>query len=368
MSSRSHFRLVALLAAAVLVGLSAGGIALAARGTFLRAKVHRTRPRTLHGKRSLLSAAQVKRLTAKADQRSIIIFKNQLGRLPATRSDTRARMSAALAAQAPVRAELTQLHARNIRSFSVINAMSATISAAEVKHLQANPAIQAVVPDALRHFASLGSGPGPALGAVAAKSPHAASTGPQQVCPTNPAQPIIEPEAREVMNVAPAEQLTDGTGVKVGIVADGIDPNNPDLIRPNGEHVVFDYQDFSGFGTKAPTDGREAFLDAGTIASQGNETYDLSGFVNPAHPLPPGCNIKIEGIAPGASLAVANLGANGFFDSTVLAAIQYLVETDHVNILNESIGSDPIPNTENDPVALADQAAVAAGITVVASS
>lgn len=368
MSSRSHFRLVALLAAAVLVGLSAGGIALAARGTFLRAKVHRTRPHTFHGKRPLLSAAQVKRLTAKADQRSIIIFKNQFGRLPATRSNTRARVSAALAAQAPVRAELTQLHAKNIRSFSLINAISATISTAEVQRLQANPAVEAVVPDALRHFASLGSGPGPALGAMVGKSSHAASSGTQPICPAPGAPPLIEPEARQVMNVDAAEQLTDGSGVKVGIVADGIDPNNPDLIRPNGQHVIFDYQDFSGLGTNAPTDGREAFLDAGTIASQGNQTYDLSGFVNPAHPLPPGCNIRIDGIAPGASLAVANLGANGFFNSTVIAGIQYLVEHDHVNILNESIGGNPIPNTEDDPVAMADQAAVAAGITVVASS
>ena len=305
MSSRSRFWLVALLATVVLVPLTAGGIALAAHLAKPRILLHRG---LSHGQRSRLSAAQVKRLSAAADKRSIIIFKNQLGRLPATRSDTRARISAATAAQAGVRAELTQLHATNVRSFSLIDAMSATISAAEVKHLQADPAVQAVVPDALRHFASLGSGPGPALGAMAGESSHVASTGPQAICPSNPAQPLIEPEAREVMNVAGAEQITDGSGVKVGILADGIDPNNPDLIRANGQHVIYDYQDFGGSGTNAPTDGREAFLDAGTIASQGNETYDLSGFVNPAHPLPAGCNIKIDGIAPGASLAVMNIG------------------------------------------------------------
>ena len=367
MSSRSRFWLVALLATVVSVPLTAGGIALAAH----LAKPHIVLHRGLsHGKRSRLSAAQVKRLSAAADKRSIIIFKNQLGRLPATRSNTRARISAATAAQAGVRAELTQLHASNVRSFSLIDAMSATISAAEVKHLQANPAVQAVVPDALRHFASLGSGPGPALGAMAGKSSHVASTGPQAICPSNPAQPLIEPEAREVMNVAAADQITDGSGVKVGILADGIDPNNKDLIRANGQHVIYDYQDFSGFGTNAPTDGREAFLDAGTIASQGNETYDLSGFVNPAHPLPAGCNIKIDGIAPGASLAVMNMQGSGagFFNSTILAAMQWAVEQDHVNILNESFGGNVAPDTENDPVSLADQAAIAAGITVVVSA
>jgi hypothetical protein len=359
MSSRS--RLIALLAMAVLVALTAGGIAAAARSH---------NHRVFHGSKTLLTAAQIKRLSAAANKRTIIIFKNQLGRLPATRASTRARVSAAQAAQAGVRAELTQVHARNVKSFSLIDAISATVSAAEVKHLQLNPAVQAVVPDVFRHFATLGSGPGPALGAMAAKSAHATSTGTQQICPSNPAQPLVEPEARQVMNVDAAEQVTDGTGVKVGIVADGLDPNNPDLIRANGQHVVFDYQDFSGFGTNAPTDGREAFLDAGTIASQGNQTYDLSGFVNPAHPLPPGCNIKIQGIAPGASLAVMNLsGPNaGFFNSTIIQGIQWAVEQDHVNVLNESIGGDPLPNTENDPVSLADDAAVAAGVTVVASS
>ncbi len=172
------------------------------------------------------------------------------------------------------------------------------------------------------------------------------------------------------MNVDAAEQIADGTGVKVGIIADGIDPNNPDLIRADGQHVIFDYEDFSGFGVGAPTDGREAFLDAGTIASQANQTYDLSGFVNPAHPLPPGCNIKIKGVAPGASLAVLNVGGSNpvFFNSQIIQAIEWAVLDDHVDVLNESFGGNPIPNTMNDPVSLADVAAVAAGVTVVSSS
>ncbi|MGZ4177552.1 MAG: S8 family serine peptidase [Solirubrobacteraceae bacterium] len=362
MSARSRFRLVALLAAVVLGSLTVGGIALAA---------HSRDHHVIRGTRPRLSAAEIKRLSAAANKRSIIIFRNQLGRLPATARSTRARASAAFQAQASVRAELTQVHARNVKSFSIINAMSATISAAEVKHLQVNPAVRAVVPDTLRQFASLGGGPGPALPAMAgAKTAKIASSGPQQVCPSNLAQPLVEPEAREVMNVAAAEQITDGSGVKVGILADGIDPNNADLVRPDGSHVIFDYQDFSGFGTNAPTDGREAFLDAGTIASQGNQTYDLANFVNPAHPLPPGCNIKIAGVAPGVSLAVMNMQGSGpgFFNSTIIQAIQWAVEHDHVNILNESFGGNPQPDGENDPVTLADEAATAAGVTVVVSS
>jgi subtilisin family serine protease len=360
MGSGSRFRLATLLGTALLLSLAAGGIAVAGG---LRHHSHHV----FRGKRSALSVADVRRLSSGARHRSIIIFRDQLTNLPARRANARARAGAIAAVQSSVRTELARVHATRVRSFQIIDAMSASISSAEVQHLQANPAVRAVVPDALRSFSPLGTGAGPAL---PARTGAAASAGQQQVCPADPSQPIIEPEARDVMNVNAAGQIADGSGIKVGIVADGIDPNNPDLIRANGQHVIFDYQDFSGYGTSAPTDGREAFLDAGTIASQANRTYDLSGFVNPAHPLPPGCNIKIKGIAPGASLAVMNLaGPNpGFFNSTILQAIQWAVLHDHVNILNESIGGDPQPNTEDDPVALADQAAVAAGVTVVASS
>jgi subtilisin family serine protease len=355
MHHRSRLGLGAVVAALALLPLGITGTAVAAGGPVFK------------GTSSVLTPAQVATLSANATQRSIIIFKNQLPSVPASGNTANQRIQQANNAQAGVKAQLNQLHAKNVTGFHIINAIAATISSAEVSNLQANSAIQAVVPDAAWHFASLGDAAGPAFPASVTGAPASAT---QQICPSNPAKPLIEPEARQVMNVDAADQIVNGSGVKVGIIADGIDPNNPDLIRANGQHVIFDYEDFSGFGVGAPTDGREAFLDAGTIASQGNETYDLSGFVNPAHPLPAGCNIKIEGVAPGASLAVLNVaGSNAeFFNSQIIQAIEWAVLHDHVNVLNESIGADPIPNTQNDPVALADAAAVAAGVTVVSSS
>src|SRR5262250_962413 len=312
MRFRKGLRLAAVLGTAGLLPLAASGAAVAAHSP----------AHFFEGTTSVLTKAQVERLAAHATHRSIIIFKNQLTGLPAKGATANARVQAADTAQAGVLAELKQVHATHVRGYHIINAISATISTAEASRLKANSAVRAVVPDAMRHFASLGSGAGPIFPAGVRHHLAPADASTQQICPSDPAQPLVEPEAREVMNVAAANQIVNGDGIKVGIIADGIDPNNPDLIRASGQHVIFDFQDFSGFGNSAPTDGREAFLDAGTIASQGNQTYDLSGFVNPAHPLPPGCTIKIKGIAPGASLAVLNVGSNPF-NSQIAQAIRY---------------------------------------------
>ncbi|HEY1319641.1 MAG TPA: S8 family serine peptidase, partial [Streptosporangiaceae bacterium] len=361
MRFRLRSRLLAVTAAAAAIPLAVSGTAAATH----------TPHRVFRGERSVLTLAQVRQLSAHATQHSIIILKNQFTGLPARGATASLRVRAARAAQTPILAELARLHSKNVKSYHIINAISATVSPAEAARLRASATVRAVVPDAMWRFASLGGGAGPAPGRAASHHSRTPSNAPSQpICPANPAQPMIEPEARTVMNVDAANQIVDGTGVKVGIIADGIDPKNPDLIRANGQHVIFDYRDFSGYGPAAPTDGREAFLDAGTIASQGNQTYDLSGFVNPAHPLPPGCNIKIKGVAPGASLAVLNVqgSAAGFFSSQIIQAVEWAVMHDHVNVLNESFGGNPIPDTEDDPVALADQAAVKAGVTVVASS
>jgi hypothetical protein len=357
-----RLRSLSLVIAIVAVFAFAGAAAAAPPGTSLLTVPHGTAP--------ALSHAEIARLTQGALQRSIIIFKDQHADVPFKGATKQARVDDVNADQAGVRSELAQLHAP-VTSFHIVNAAATRVTAAEIDRLRANPEVQAVVPDLQRRFDTVANAP-----TKAANAAPSAPT-PQAICPANPNQPILEPEALQVMHVEnqpdnttpAAHDLVDGTGVKVGIVADGLDPNNPDFIR-NGASVIFDYRDFSGYGNGAPTDGREAFLDAGSIASQANQTYDLAGFVNPAHPLPAGCNIKIKGVAPGASLAVMNVAgpAPGFFNSQIIQAIEWAVGVDHVNVLNESFGANLDPDTHDDPVSLADQAAVAAGVTVVAST
>lgn len=100
-------------------------------------------------------------------------------------------------------------------------------------------------------------------------------------------------------------------------------------------------------------------------------TYDISMFVNPAHPLPAGCNIRVEGMAPGVSVVALKVFPNALLTaptSALMQAIDYAVNVDHVNVLNESFGSNPYPDTAQDPVSIANQDAVDAGVTVTAST
>src|SRR5215471_11212556 len=180
MRFRSGLRLTAVLGTAALLPLAASGAAVAAHAP----------ARVFNGTRSVLTAAQAGRLAAHATHRSIIIFKNQLTGLPARGATASARVQAANTAQADVMAQLKQVHATHVRGYHIINAISATISTAEISRLKANSAVRAVVPDTMRHFASLGSGPGPAFPGAARRGHRSAASDPaQQICPSNPANP-----------------------------------------------------------------------------------------------------------------------------------------------------------------------------------
>ena len=161
-----------------------------------------------------------------------------------------------------------------------------------------------------------------------------------------------------------------GAGVKVGFIADGLDINNPDFIRANGQHVFFDYKDFSGEGTSVPTGGEEAFGDAASIASQGRQVYDVSKLRSArGHQTRAGSGSRAWPRARAWPASTSSAMTRGF-NSSLLEAIDYAVTVDHVNVLNESLGINNYPDDQGslDLVKAANDAAVAAGTTVTVSS
>lgn len=312
-----------------------------------------------------LTPALVAQLSQGPKKPVIVLLRDQHPEAPAgggprgaaTQSDQRALVDQA-----------RQTGATHVHQYSVVNGFAATMTAAESDRLAADPRVQAIVPDLpVRRPAPAGA----AGGARAAATPGPGA------CPADPAKPILEPEALQVTHAASsdgatpqAQTLATGKGVKVAYLADGIDVNNPDFVRPDGSKVFSDYQDFSGEGTATPNDDREAFGDASAIAAQGRQTYDLADFVSPANPLPKGCTIQVRGMAPGASLVGLKVIASSGFGSTsaVVQAIDYAVTVDHVDVINESLGANPYPDSGTDPFSLANNAAVAAGVTVVSSA
>lgn len=330
-----------------------------------------------------LTAAQAQQ----ASQRDVIvILRDQMAGAPPTRRAMGARASALAAAQTPVVDLLRQQRARKITSFSTINAFATTVSAEEAAQLATHPMVQAVVPDEIIRAPSRGhesrltearTSAGPGIGAAV----NAAAAG--ELCGT------LEPEALQLTHTAflnpslpQAQRVLDGNGkpvtgagVKVAFLADGLDPNIPGFIRPDGSHVFIDYRDFTGDPAGTFTGGQEAFGDASSIAGQDNPNgkpllFDISQYVNPAHPLPSPCHIRIRGMAPGASLVGLDVfsGLGYTTTSTFVQAIEYAVVHDDVDVINESFGGNPYPDTANDPISLANAAAVTAGTTVTVSS
>jgi hypothetical protein len=315
------------------------------------------------------------------DSNVIVILRDQKPELPGLRGMRGVRAAALSAAQDPVVAHLQGSGATRIHRFELINAVSAHVSAGEAEQLAAHPLVQAVVPERVIRLPRLDRT------ASLSDSGHSNLEGkdPAPLCNT------LEPEALQLTHTAfldptvpQAQRVRDGNGefvtgkgVKVAWIADGLDPTVAGFTHTDGTPVFIDYQDFSGDPAGTPTLGGEAFGDASSIAAQDTPNgkvlkYDIGQFVVRAlHTLPTSpCNIRIRGMAPGASLvglkAFSQIGVTT--NTAIVQAIEYAVVHADVDVINESFGANPLPDNDNDPIALADEAAVQAGVTVVAAT
>lgn len=331
----------------------------------------------------------------------IIWLKDDHARLN-LRRQAGARIAAAHADQKPVVAAIRAHRGTDIVQLVSVNAVAAHVSAEAVAALRKLGAVKEIIPDATvpvgdpetrgpqLHRAKLTPDLTDLSKTQRAKVeavPGAAGTNPFPTvndCGTQ-ADPLIEPEALTTIN-APAMTnagLDTEAGHGVIVANDGISSaphfslvGNPNFVRPaadGGGSVVVDAE--PGDTTDA-TDG-EYYGDASSIAAQGTVEYQYANEL-PYSGLPDTCYFKLVGDAPGASLidtenidtpesAASDSDPSTLSESQIIAGIDAAVTTQHADVLNESYGYSNSPGSYAIHYA-ANDAAVDAGVTVVASS
>jgi hypothetical protein len=319
---------------------------------------------------SKLSPSQVKARSSGKRERMVVVFADQLTNLPANRAHRHAREATAASMQAPLVAQLKQVGATHIRTLSLLNAVAATMPAAEAQALSHTPGVKEVVPDAT---VIIGQGSKyntktVALSQLRKRAIPATAADGQKLCNTSPSNPLVEPEALTSIHATEANKIATGRGVIIGNVNANSLAGNLNMIRPNGQHVIID----------APRPNENVFSDefngdVSTMAAQGTVTYTYASQL-PFSNFPANCSFRIVGDAPGASI----LSTGGFKDSNshgqivapesqVIAGLQQAVN-EGVNVVSESYGFGALPGANSDLIEPANVAMVAAGVVVVESS
>lgn len=275
----------------------------------------------------------------------IVVLKNQHSNLN-LRTQAQQRATAAHADQAPIVTSMRTNGGTGVTQLVAPSAVAARLSAAEVTKLRTNPAVAEVVPDVQLTDLAAG-GPTP-------PDPR--------LCPANPAKPFVEPEA--LADIHASNTIATGQGVIVANQGANELAGNPNFQRPDGSHVVIDAPDYT-----ADNGNDETYGDVSSIAAQGTVVYDYSKEL-PFSGLPAGCTFVIKGDAPGASVVdLTQVDTPIPLLSQVINGIDQNVSVVHADVISESFGTSSLPASHaGQLLAQANEAAVAAGVTVVESA
>jgi hypothetical protein len=94
-----------------------------------------------------MTSALAAQLSQNVSKPVIVIMRNQFGAAPVGTAAAAARAAQARGSQKGITGELTQVHAKSMHSLSLVNAVTATVSAGEETRLQANPQVAEVIPN-----------------------------------------------------------------------------------------------------------------------------------------------------------------------------------------------------------------------------
>jgi Subtilase family len=358
-------------AVAVALGVTAmSGAGMAAASTAQAGVASAARASVPRPSFSKLSASQVKARSSGRRERMVVVFGDQLTSLPANRAHRHAREAVAASMQAPLLAQLKQVGATHITALSLLNAVAASMPAAEARALSHTPGVKEVVPDGTIVIGEGGKYDTKTVPASRVRKPTipARAADGQQLCNTNPSKPLVEPEALTSIHATQASKIATGRGVIIGNVDANSLAGNLNMIRPNGQHVIID----------APNPNENVFSDefngdVSTMAAQGTVTYTYASQL-PFANIPANCTFRIVGDATGASL----LSTGEFTDtnshgqtvapeSQVIAGLQQAVN-EGVNVVSESYGFGALPGANDDLIEPSNVAMVAAGVVVVESA
>jgi hypothetical protein len=300
--------------------------------------------------------------------RVIVVLKQQYSSLRANRSGGAARTSATQSSQAGIVADIKAHGGTDVQRLVSVNAVAANLSGAEVARLRVNPAVSVIQRD---------------LPVVARAVPESVAPNiSRQVCPSDPKQPLLEPEAltdthfeSQPAQPTDADQIATGKGVIVGLTNINTLAGNPNLIRPDGEHVVINSPTPNEDDDNTDGGGDEWYGDASAIAGQGTVTYDFANEL-PGSGLPEGCTFVIKGISPDVSLVDTGYFGQGpgsstapAFESQAIAGLDNAAIEGGAQVISESYGYGAIPGQiDFSAITIANDQLVAAGITVVESA